>query len=233
MAGVKLYSCTAHVSKGHHFLDKPEATFSKRNPATEKTRTLNSLDHFVRYIKPDFLDITEFLQEVTSPDGAQWLSPGHSPLDLGGFVSAYEATPHYADILRVVNSPDSPCVLSVKAPKPLRLTLRAEDGAPVIAQIEAGSPLTSAEQTVHFTGAVKEGDVITAVSAPEGGLVYLAGKGGGVTVDEVKARLHEAADPVRLQLERAAPMVRDIAYCALADVQTDCMCVFSLECSTL
>ncbi|GAQ83467.1 pleiotropic drug resistance protein [Klebsormidium nitens] len=167
----------------------------------------DAVPHFesLGYIKPDFLDITEFLQEVTSPDGAQWLSPGHSPLDLGGFVSAYEATPHYADILRVVNSADPPHVLSVKAPKPLGLNLLARNGVPAIARIEASSSLTSAEQTVHFTGAVKEGDVITAVSAPEGGLVYLAGKGGEASVEELEARLHEAADPVRLQLERATP----------------------------
>lgn len=57
-----------------------------------------------RYVKPPHLEAAEFLQEVTTEDGEQYLKPGGNRMDCDGFAGAFAASPFHADVKRVVES---------------------------------------------------------------------------------------------------------------------------------
>lgn len=57
-----------------------------------------------RYVKPKHVDVADFLQEVTTPDGLQFLQSGYTPLTTDGFVEAYMDSDLHRDVLRIVNS---------------------------------------------------------------------------------------------------------------------------------
>lgn len=61
---------------------------------------------YCRYVKPRQVTVPEFLEEVTTSDGAMFLQPGFPILDIEGFVEAYKKSDQYKDVCRVVNNPE-------------------------------------------------------------------------------------------------------------------------------
>ena len=58
-----------------------------------------------RYKKPRHLSVGEFLQEVTTEDGAVYLQPGFRKLNLDEFILLYKNSDMHQDICRVIDSP--------------------------------------------------------------------------------------------------------------------------------
>lgn len=61
---------------------------------------------YCRYCKPRQLTVPEFMEEVTTSDGAMFLQPGFPRLSVEGFVTEYKKSDQYKDICRVVDSPE-------------------------------------------------------------------------------------------------------------------------------
>lgn len=59
-----------------------------------------------RYVKPNHLSTSEFLQEVTTPEGVRYLQPGYPRLERDDFVASFLLSPTFRDICRVVDSVD-------------------------------------------------------------------------------------------------------------------------------
>ena len=57
-----------------------------------------------RYVKPKHVDVADFLQEVTTTEGVQFLKPDHKHFTVEEFVRAYMASDMYKDVLRIVNN---------------------------------------------------------------------------------------------------------------------------------
>lgn len=58
------------------------------------------------YLKPVHVEAAEFLSEVTSEEGAQYLQEGRERLNLPGFVAAYAESAYFRDVMRVVEAPE-------------------------------------------------------------------------------------------------------------------------------
>ena len=69
--------------------------------SSANTETIN-----FRYKKPKHVSIGEFLQEVTTTDGAAYLRPGFKRMEIEDFVDAYKSSNMYRDICRVLDSPE-------------------------------------------------------------------------------------------------------------------------------
>lgn len=61
----------------------------------------------VRYLKPKHLSTSEFLSDVTTPEGVRYLQPGFTRLNREDFVASFLLSPTFRDIRRVVHSGDS------------------------------------------------------------------------------------------------------------------------------
>lgn len=54
-------------------------------------------------MKPNHVDVADFLQEISTEEGAGYLIPGHKHLTVDDFVSAYMASDMYKDIVRILD----------------------------------------------------------------------------------------------------------------------------------
>jgi hypothetical protein len=54
-------------------------------------------------VKPHHVDVADFLQEISTEEGAGYLEPGHKHLTIDGFVNAYMASDMYKDIVRILD----------------------------------------------------------------------------------------------------------------------------------
>nr|POE57771.1 pleiotropic drug resistance protein 1 [Quercus suber] len=58
------------------------------------------------YIKPSYVESSEFLKDIAAGDSSQYIVPGATPLTLEELVECYRASDHYKDIMRIVNGDD-------------------------------------------------------------------------------------------------------------------------------
>jgi hypothetical protein len=59
---------------------------------------------YCRYVKPNHVDVADFLQEVTTEEGIHFLLPEFRHLTSNEFVKAYMDSDMYKDVLRIVNN---------------------------------------------------------------------------------------------------------------------------------
>ncbi|CAM6092842.1 unnamed protein product [Calypogeia fissa] len=160
------------------------------------------------YVKPKHVDVADFLQEVTTPGGLQFLQSGYTPLTTDGFVEAYVNSDLHRDVLRIVNSTKNVQELWVESPKPLGLKLRdkaitrpGDKTSVEVFEVEERGAL--ATPSIQQTTKVKPGDIITGVLGSNSRIEYVAGiPEGDFVAEEVVNKVGETQGTVRLQLER-------------------------------
>lgn len=54
-------------------------------------------------MKPNHVDIADFLQEISTDEGAGYLKPGQEHLTTDEFVDAYMASDMYKDVIRILD----------------------------------------------------------------------------------------------------------------------------------
>lgn len=59
-----------------------------------------------RYVKPRHFSTSEFLSDVTTPEGVRYLQPGYPKLEREDFIASFLLSPTFRDIRRVVDSAD-------------------------------------------------------------------------------------------------------------------------------
>lgn len=60
-----------------------------------------------RYVKPRNFSTSEFLSDVTTPEGVRYLQPGYPKLEREDFIASFLLSPTFRDIRRVVDNADS------------------------------------------------------------------------------------------------------------------------------
>jgi hypothetical protein len=172
-----------------------------------------------RYVKPKNLSISEFLSEVTTPEGAHYLQPGYPKLMVEEFAANFLLSPTFRDIRRVVNSSDLLEELWVEGNQPLGLGFtesRANNNGSgivtgpgvvpsmlVAGVIEKGGSL--AEPSMSHTSVIAPGDEVVAVGGNGDMLKYF--KTYDHALDNsltggLASAIDHVVEPVRLQLER-------------------------------
>eukprot|EP00898_Chlorokybus_atmophyticus_P002867 jgi/Chlat1/3581/Chrsp234S03598 len=170
--------------------------------------------HDLGYTKPPHVDVADFLQEVTTSSGQEFLRRGAVPLDHDGFVAAYKASKHYQDVMRVVEGngdgasvPNEVWVRGSEDPtRPLGCSFVDTPAGPALAHVHPDSPLADHDNQ-HNTDLARVGDIVRAVSGPADPtaagipppLTYLTPD---ITAAKLERYVQAAAQPVRLQLER-------------------------------
>ncbi len=172
-----------------------------------------------RYVKPKNLSVSEFLSEVTTPEGAHYLRPGYPKLMVEEFAANFLLSPTFRDIRRVVNSSDLLQELWVEGNQPLGLGFtesRANNNGSgivtgpgavpsmlVAGVIEKGGSL--AEPSMSHTTLIAPGDEVVAVGGNGDMLKYF--KTHDRALDNsltggLASAIDHVVEPVRLQLER-------------------------------
>lgn len=54
-------------------------------------------------MKPNHVDVADFLQEISTEEGLGYLVPGFTHLTTDDFVNAYMASDMYKDIVRIID----------------------------------------------------------------------------------------------------------------------------------
>ncbi|KAM3704515.1 hypothetical protein ACJW31_03G010600 [Castanea mollissima] len=150
------------------------------------------------YIKPSYVESSEFLEDIAAGDGSQYIVPGATPLTLEELVECYRASDHYKDIMRIVNGDDAkhtywvesePGIgLSLKTPSKYHSTLELIQEfnrsslfqqlliANMISELVVSKLSTKVGHSggIESTGRVLVGDVITAISMNDEEMQYLS-----------------------------------------------------------
>uniref|UniRef100_A0A7I4CW03 ABC transporter domain-containing protein n=1 Tax=Physcomitrium patens TaxID=3218 RepID=A0A7I4CW03_PHYPA len=177
------------------------------------------------YLKPKHLSTSEFLSDVTTPEGVRYLQPGFTRLNREDFVASFLLSPTFRDIRRVVHSGDSVQEHWVQGHKPLGLgfTERRSNNTSgsttaistlVAGVIEKGGSL--AEITMDHTSSVAPGDEVVAVGGAGGLLKYFKSndrRANSSLEGGLAEAIDEVAEPVRLQLERPLDLAKEAKNC--------------------
>jgi hypothetical protein len=183
-------------------------------------------------VKPKNLSISEFLSEVTTPEGAHYLRPGYPKLMVEEFAANFLLSPMFQDIHRVVNSSsEDPLCLQqfwVEGKQPLGLGFtesRANNnGSGIVAGLGGAVP------SVLVAGVIEKGSslaepsmdhhtsLIAPLIAPGDEVVVVGGNGdvrkyfkthdhhcaldNSFTAAGLASAIDHVVEPVHLQLER-------------------------------
>ncbi|KAH7282783.1 hypothetical protein KP509_35G047300 [Ceratopteris richardii] len=163
------------------------------------------------YRKPKHLSTGEFLQEVTTPDGAAYLQPGFSRLSVEEFVIKYKSSDTYKDVLRVVNSSELVQQLWVQGAPPLGVEFdeyryHKDDGREAVSFRVSGVREVDGslvDVSMDHTTGVERGDKVVAFGSSMGPLQYVdTFSSPRRLLDELSSLTTKGTEPVRLQLER-------------------------------
>ncbi|BBN17690.1 protein MpABCG27 [Marchantia polymorpha subsp. ruderalis] len=155
------------------------------------------------FFKPKHVSIAEFLEEVTTSDGLQYLQPGFQRLDLNGFETAYKNSDAYKDVCRVVDSPELLHQYWVQGSQPWGVTFAKSEAGK-----EDESPITVVESvnekegslteiSMNHTASVRKDDTLVATGGLKGQLEYVK-----LNPSKLSSFLEEPPETARLQLER-------------------------------
>ncbi|KAL4636483.1 hypothetical protein ACB092_03G012100 [Castanea dentata] len=115
------------------------------------------------YIKPSYVESSEFLEDIAAGDGSQYIVPGATPLTLEELVECYRASDHYKDIMRIVNGDDAKHTYWVESEPGIGLSLKTPS-----------KYHSTGTRGIESTGRVLVGDVITAISMNNEEMQYLS-----------------------------------------------------------
>ncbi|MCO5571123.1 hypothetical protein L7F22_024855 [Adiantum nelumboides] len=165
----------------------------------------------IGYKKPKHLSTGEFLQEVTTADGAEYLQPGFRKLTVEDFVIAYKSSSLYRDVLRIVNGPELVQELWVQGVPPLGVEFDEyrhfkDNGVETSSHVVSGvtdvyGSLVSV--SMDQTTGVQRGDKVVAFASKTGQLEYIDTFDSTRQFQEdLSGAIANGTEPVRLQLER-------------------------------
>jgi ABC-type multidrug transport system ATPase subunit len=158
------------------------------------------------YVKPNHVDVADFLQEVTTEEGIHFLLPEFRHLTSNEFVKAYMDSDMYKDVLRIVNNTQNVQELWLDVAKPLGLSIvnkpskSGEKGIVVVDKVEASGMATAVN--IQHTADVKEGDTIMAIGVVGEELEYLGLPMSTLDAFGIFGKVAEAPRNIILQLER-------------------------------
>jgi len=158
------------------------------------------------YVKPNHVDVADFLQEVTTEEGTHFLLPEFRHLTSNEFVKAYMDSDMYKDVLRIVNNTQNVQELWLDVAKPLGLSIvnkpskPGEKGIVVVDKVEASGMATAVN--IQHTADVKEGDTIMAIGVVGEELEYLGLPTSTLDAFGIFGKVAEAPRNIILQLER-------------------------------
>lgn len=75
-------------------------------------------------MKPSYVESDEFLEDIVTGYGSQYMVPGATPLGLDELVKCYKASDHYKDIMRIVSGDDVKHTYWVESEPGLGLSLK-------------------------------------------------------------------------------------------------------------
>ncbi|KAJ0980557.1 hypothetical protein J5N97_008812 [Dioscorea zingiberensis] len=167
------------------------------------------------YMKPSHVESGEFLEDIVSGNGMQYLAPGSSSLRLSELAECYHSSNHYKDVLRILSGEDfmrtywiesEPGIgLSLKTPSKFDCTIspeRRREAELVVAKL---STKLGKSGGIESTGRVQVGDVVTGISINDEELQYLvvaARSSQQERASHVYSMLRHARGHIRLQVER-------------------------------
>ncbi|CAI6006189.1 unnamed protein product [Closterium sp. NIES-65] len=167
------------------------------------------------YRKPPHVDVADFIQEIPTESGVEFVAPGAAHLSTAQLVEAYQNSAHYRDVMRVVQGEKVCKSVWVEVQPPIDLTFSVSgDSVPppsstspsavVVASVAPHSHL--ARPDITCTDTVHPGDSVTGLALPGGIMQYAKagdGRGGGgreggeqegvVSAEELQKKLLVAA----------------------------------------
>ncbi|KAL6324023.1 hypothetical protein AAG906_006294 [Vitis piasezkii] len=167
------------------------------------------------YMKPSYVESDEFLEDIVTGYGSQYMVPGATPLGLDELVKCYKASDHYKDIMRIVSGDDVKHTYWVESEPGLGLSLKTPSKyhCSVDAQLRRETELVVAKLStkvgnsggIETTGRVQVGDVVTAVSMNNEEMQYLSVGTPKIQhgrASHVYSMLKQAQGQIRLQVDR-------------------------------
>eukprot|EP00850_Spirogloea_muscicola_P017864 SM000157S02094 [mRNA] locus=s157:259267:270139:- [translate_table: standard] len=122
------------------------------------------------YVKPEHVDIADFLQEIPTPAGRQFLPQDQEPMTKEALVDAYLTSDLHRDVLRVVECSEIVRELWVAAQKPLGAQFADSAGGVVMERLDPVGTLTEAD--IQYTAQPTVGDRVTGATDSFGQLAY-------------------------------------------------------------
>ncbi|CAI5514863.1 unnamed protein product [Closterium sp. Naga37s-1] len=128
------------------------------------------------YRKPPHVDVADFIQEIPTESGVEFVAPGAAHLSTAQLVEAYHHSAHYRDVMRVVQGEKVCKSVWVEVQPPIDLTFSVSGDSVVVASVAPHSHL--ARPDINCTDTVQPGDSVTGLALP-GGIMQYAKPGGG------------------------------------------------------
>ncbi|XP_057493189.1 ABC transporter G family member 31-like [Actinidia eriantha] len=167
------------------------------------------------YMKPSHVESAEFLEDIVTGHGLQYLARGATPLAIDELIECYRDSDHYKDISRIARGNDVKLTYWVESEPGLGLSLKTPSKYNCAVDIEPRkeTELVVAKLStkvghsggIESTGRVQIGDVVTAISMNSEEMEYLAvgpQKTQRERASHVYSMLKKARAPIRLQVER-------------------------------
>ncbi|CAI7849442.1 unnamed protein product, partial [Closterium sp. NIES-54] len=105
------------------------------------------------YRKPPHVDVADFIQEIPTESGVEFVAPGATHLSTAQLVEAYHNSAHYRDVMRVVQGEQVCKSVWVEVQPPIDLTFSVSGDSVVVACVAPHSHLSHPDiactDTVH------------------------------------------------------------------------------------
>ncbi|CAI7757903.1 unnamed protein product [Closterium sp. NIES-53] len=105
------------------------------------------------YRKPPHVDVADFIQEIPTESGVEFVAPGATHLSTAQLVEAYHSSAHYRDVMRVVQGEQVCKSVWVEVQPPIDLTFSVSGDSVVVACVASHSHLSHPDiactDTVH------------------------------------------------------------------------------------
>ncbi|OMP09385.1 hypothetical protein COLO4_05497 [Corchorus olitorius] len=166
------------------------------------------------YIKPSYVDSSEFLIDIVAGTSCQYLPQGATPLTIDELIELYRSSDHYKDIMRIVKEEgvkhtywiesEPGLGLSLSTPSKYRFSINTQlkrDTELVVAKLSK----KVGHSGIESTGKVQNGDVVTAISMNHEEMQYLAIGPPEIQherASDAYSMLKQVRHPIRLQVER-------------------------------
>ncbi|OMO86213.1 hypothetical protein CCACVL1_09721 [Corchorus capsularis] len=166
------------------------------------------------YIKPSYVDSSEFLIDIVAGTSCQYLPQGATPLTIDELVELYRSSDHYKDVMRIVKEEGVKHTYWVESEPGLGLSLctPSKYQFSVNSQLKRDTELVVAKLSkkvghsgIESTGKVQVGDVVTAISINHEKMQYLAIGPPEIQherASDAYSMLKQVRHPIRLQVER-------------------------------
>ncbi|GJP31886.1 hypothetical protein CLOM_g15887, partial [Closterium sp. NIES-68] len=133
------------------------------------------------YRKPPHVDVADFIQEIPTESGVEFVAPGATHLSTAQLVEAYRNSWHYRDVMRVVEGEKVCKSVWVEVQPPIDLGFSLSGDSVTVSSVPAHCHLSQPDITC--TDTVQQGDTVTGLALPGEVMQYAkagcGGEGGG------------------------------------------------------